>query len=79
MEITDLIQSALEGITSQNKVLDVNYVANPRQSTDRSDPYITYLDITENPAFHANDDEMARVFYFDVDIYTTKPYLIPSL
>lgn len=79
MEITDLIQSALSGITAQSKVLDVNYVANPKQNTVRSDPYITYLDITENPAFHANDTEKIRVFYFDVDIYTKKPYLIQGL
>lgn len=79
MEIIDQIQSVLTGITAQNKVLDVNYVANQKQSTSRPDPYITYLDITENPAFHASDIEKIRVFYFDVDIYTKKPYLIPSL
>lgn len=79
MEIIDQIQSVLTEITAQNKVLDVNYVTNLNQSTSRTDPYITYLDITENPAFHANDTEKMRVFYFDVDIYTKKPYLIPGL
>lgn len=79
MEIIDQIQSVLTEIMVQNKVLDVNYVANPKQTTSRTDPYITYLDITENPTFHANDTEKIRVFYFDVDIYTKKPYLIPGL
>ena len=74
-----MIQNALTGIAIDGKTVDINYLENPRQAEKRSDPWVTYVDISEGPSFKANDEEKERSFYYDVDIMTRKPYLISTL
>lgn len=74
-----MIQNALTGIEIENTVIDINYLENPKQATKRSDPWVTYQDISERPSFKANDTEKERAFYYDIDIMTRKPWVISKL
>lgn len=79
MGVNTIIDNALKGIILEGKQIQVNYLENPLQTEKRSDPWVTYQDISEGPSFKANDAEKERVFYYDVDIMTRKPWLIDAL
>lgn len=79
MDINTIIDGALSGLTVDSINVNVNYLENPKQADKRSDPWITYVDISEGSDFNANDSEQVRAFYYDVDIMTRKPYLVPAL
>lgn len=79
MLLIDIIANALKGMVINGVAIDVNYINNPKQADKRSDPFITYIDISEVPDFSANDVEISRTFYFDVDVMTKKPYLLEQI
>ena len=74
MTVNEKIDNALADLK-----LNVDYITNPRSSEKRTDPYITYIEISQITTHYENDEEQARAYYMDIDIYTAKPWQVPEL